>query len=145
MAGVLRSGWLVVAGCFLSGALAVQPADAAVGNLSREQVAAADGSYLLDSSAQVELRFIQEDGPESGHVRVVITPETRALTLLEARSTAQQAFLKTLQEPGLGGPLSRITVVVRLLPASHPDPGLAEQVIMFQHKGGRDWAVLPID
>ena len=70
----------------------------------------------------------------------MLTPETRPLTMLEARSAAQQAFLKALKEPGLGDNLSRITVVVRLMPASHPDPGVTEQVIVFLHKGGQDWA-----
>ena len=138
--GAWRSGWL------LAGAIAAGFASpAAVGAVDDEvqQVAAADRTEFVANSADVELRFIQEDGPESGHVRVVLTPETRPLTILEARSAAQQAFLRALDEPGLAGPLSRITVVVRLMPASHPDPGPAEQVIRFQHKGGRDWSILP--
>ena len=82
-----------------------------------------------------------EIGPESGHVRVVLTPETRPLTLLEARGVAQKAFLETLKEPGLGDNLTRITVVVRLMPKSHPDPTRAEQVVVYLHKGGNDWSV----
>jgi hypothetical protein len=56
---------------------------------------------------------------------------------------AEQAFLQTLNEPGLGDDLDRITVVVRLMPKSHPDPDAAQQVIVYQHKSGRDWSVLP--
>lgn len=93
------------------------------------------------AAADFMLRYIQEDGPDSGHVRVVLTPETRALTIIEARMAAERAFLDALEEPGLGDNLKRITVVVRLLPASHPDPGAAEQVIVYQHKSGRDWSV----
>jgi hypothetical protein len=92
-------------------------------------------------AADFMLRYIQEDGPESGHVRVVLTPETRPLTVIEARMAAEKAFLEALEEPGLGDNLKRITVVVRLMPASHPDPGVAEQVIVYQHKSGRDWSV----
>jgi hypothetical protein len=104
--------------------------------------AASVASRALVNSADLLLHFIQVDGPASGHVRVVLTPETRPLTILEARSAAEQAFLEALKEPGLGE-LSRVTVVVRLMPQSHPDPGGSEQVIVYQHKSGRDWTVLP--
>ena len=103
--------------------------------------ALAQPSPLIDGAANLEMRFVQEDGPESGHVRVVLTPELRPLTALEARSVAEQAFLRALDEPGLGEGLSRIVVVVRLMPASHPDPEGAERVFRFQHKGGREWGV----
>ncbi len=98
--------------------------------------------HAIGGSANLKMRFIQEGGPDSGHVRVLLTPETRPLTVIEARTAAQQAFLETLKEPGLGDNLSRITVVVRLMPESHPDPSGYEQVIVFVHKGGRDWSVL---
>jgi hypothetical protein len=65
----------------------------------------------------------------------------RPLSVLEARAAAEQAFLRTLDEPGLGDALSKITIVVRLMPASHPDPGGTEQVFRFLHKGGREWGV----
>jgi hypothetical protein len=99
-------------------------------------------THTLGGSANLTMRFIQEDGPESGHVRVELTPETRPLTVIEARTAAQQAFLETLKEPGLGDNLKRITVVVRLRPQSHPDPLAAETTIVFLHKGGHDWAVM---
>jgi hypothetical protein len=88
------------------------------------------------------MRFVQEGEPDSGHVRVVLTPETRPLTILEARSAAQQGFLEALNEEGLGDQLRRVVVVVRLMPKSHPDPAAAEEVFRFLHKGGRDWTVL---
>lgn len=136
--------WLL-AGALVLGSYASPVAIGAVGDETHEQIAAADRTHHLDNSAQVELRFIQEDGPESGHVRVVLTPQSRSLDPFEARSAAQQAFLKTLGEPGLPGLLTRITVVVRLMPAAQPDSAGTEQVITFQHKGGRDWAVLAGD
>jgi hypothetical protein len=138
---VLLANWLL-AGTLVLGGSVSPVAIGAVGHEGHQQIAAADRAHLIEDSAKVEMRFIQEDGPDSGHVRVVLTPETRSLTAFEGRSAAQQAFLKTLDEPGLGGPLRRITVVVRLMPAGHPDPGGVEQVITFQHKGGRDWSIL---
>jgi len=92
--------------------------------------------------ADLNLHYIQEDGPDSGHVRVVLTPEARSLSIIEARMAAEQAFLGALKEPGLGDNLQRITVVVRMVPESHPDPDATEQVIVYQHKSGRDWSVL---
>jgi len=113
-------------------------AEGATGEGETPQIAEARAT---GAAADFMLRYIQEDGPESGHVRVVLTPETRALTIIEARMAAERAFLDALEEPGLGDNLKRITVVVRLMPASHPDPGVAEQVIVYQHKSGRDWSV----
>jgi hypothetical protein len=138
--------WVVVAGV----AVGVAPSLAAVGADEPGQPQAlaefaTEPARLLGGTADVELRFIQEDGPESGHIRVVLTPEARPLTMLEARSAAQQGFLAALDEPGLGDELSRILVVVRLMPASHPDPLASEQKFLFLHKGGRDWSVLSGD
>ena len=119
------------------------PANLAIGAVEsdEQQLAEASPTQLVAGTADVELRFIQEDGPESGHVRVELTPETRPLTVWEARSAAQQGFLEALNEKGLGDRLSRITVVVRLMPKAHPDPGAAEQVFRFLHKGGQDWTI----
>jgi hypothetical protein len=142
---MFRSGWALagVAAVFT----AAQGAAAAIeGGTSLEIVeAAALPTEMLPRAADLTLRYVQEDGPESGHVRVLLTPALQPLTMLEARVAAQDAFLKALDEPGLGDKLSRITVVVRLVPASHPNPDGAEQVITFLHKGGRDWSVLPGD
>ena len=97
------------------------------------------------NAADLELHYAQEDGPGSGHIRVTLTPETRALTVEEARAAAQQAFLGALDNPALGDELRRIRVVVRLTPASHPDLDAARQEVLFVHKGGREWSVLPGD
>jgi hypothetical protein len=138
------SEWLLVAGVATVGVIPSQVATGAVGGdeAQRFAEAAVGAPRMLEGSANMEIRFIQEDGPESGHVRVVLTPETRSITMFEARSAAEQGFLKALSEPGLGDSLERITVVVRLLPASHPDPLGSEQVFRFLHKGGRDWSIL---
>lgn len=97
---------------------------------------------MLGASTDLEMKFIQEDGPASGLVRVLLTPETRPLTILEARSAAQDAFLDALDEPGLGDDLKRITVVVRLMPKAHMTADPREEVFLFIHKGGREWSVL---
>ncbi len=125
-------------GLAAAGAMVTALADAATGEGETPMIAEARATGI---AADFMLRYIQEDGPESGHVRVVLTPETRPLTVIEARMAAEKAFLEALEEPGLGDNLKRITVVVRLMPASHPDPGSAEQVIVYQHKGGRHWSV----
>ena len=142
MSRVASAGWIIIASAATAVALPHHAASA-TGEPTAIAEAAAGTVQSLGGSANLSMRFIQEDGPESGHVRVVLTPETRALTVIEARTAAQQAFLETLKEPGLGDHLSRITVVVRLRPESHPDPTGAEQVIVFLHKGGRDWSVFP--
>ena len=134
------SAWLLGLAVGIGSFPATGPALAATGNGEPPEVIEA---RALGASADVMLHFIQEDGPQSGHVRVVLTPETRALTVIEARMAAEQAFLQTLKQPGLGDDLDRITVVVRMMPRSHPDPDEAQQVIVYQHKGGRDWSVLP--
>jgi hypothetical protein len=135
----VRDARVALAAGFAAAAVLVTGlAESATGEGETPQIAEARAT---GAAADFMLRYIQEDGPESGHVRVVLTPETRALTIIEARMAAERAFLDALEEPGLGDNLKRITVVVRLLPASHPDPGAAEQVIVYQHKSGRDWSV----
>jgi hypothetical protein len=104
-------------------------------------VAEAASARTLGDSADLMLRFVQEDGPDSGHVRVELTPETRALTIIEARMAAEKGFLAALNEPGLGDNLRRVTVVVRLMPNSHPSPDAAAAVVVYRHKGGRDWSI----
>jgi len=130
---------VVLAAGLVAGGLAIEQAAAATVEGETPQVAEA---RAVGQVADLNLRFIQEDGPESGHVRVVLTPEARPLTVIEARMAAEQAFLEALKEPGLGDNLKRITVVVRLMPDSHPDPAASEQVIVYLHKGGRDWSIL---
>ena len=120
----------------------------AVGAVTGTQMVAgpvAAPGEIVGGTADLEMRFLQEDGPDSGHIRVVLTPETRALSAYEARSAAQQAFLAALSEPALGDNLSKITVVVRLMPQSYLDPGGTEQVFRFLFKGGQDWTILPTE
>lgn len=135
--------WVMVAGIAATAIVPSQTALSATEMPDAQAVSevATEAMNIPGSTADAEIRFIQEDGPESGHVRVEFTPDTRALTILEARAAAQQAFLRALKVPGLGDDISRITVVVRLMPASHPDIG-NEQVFLFLHKGGRDWSIL---
>ena len=136
-------GALLAAGMAAAGASWPQHGAAATGGGARVLSDAAAGvSPMLGEAADLTLRFIQEGRPEDGRVRVLLTPAIRPLTVLEARSAAQRGFLEALNEPGLGDHLTRITVVVRLMPASHPDPA-GEQVVVFVHKGGSDWSVLP--
>ncbi len=113
--------------------------EAAIGET--EAVAQLASAHALGGAADLTLRFVQEDGPDSGHVRVELTPETRPLTIIEARMAAEKGFFAALNEPGLGDNLSLVTVVVRLMPASHPDPDAAEQVIVYRYKGGHDWSI----
>jgi hypothetical protein len=145
MSSVLSTGLVIAASVAAAGAASSQPALAGTGDGEAQAVAeAAFGvTHAVGGSANLTMHFIQDGGPESGQVRIELTPETRPLTIIEARTAAQQAFLEALKEPGLGENLRRITVVVRLMPRSHPDPVGAEQVIVFLHKGGSDWAVLP--
>ena len=123
----------------VAAALTGVPVGAATGEGDLPEIAQA---RAMGEVADLTLRYIQEDGPHSGHVRVVLTPEARPLSVIEARMAAQQAFLGALKEPGIGENLQRITVVVRMMPQSHPDPDAAEQVIVYLHKGGQDWSVM---
>lgn len=123
------------------------PAGLAIGAVGGEEpqiVAEAPAAAKVRyATADVELRFVQEDGPESGHVRVELTPAERPLSFFEARSAAQQAFLETLKEPGLGGDLQRITVVVYLAP---PAAGSDDaQTFLFLRTGAKNWSVMGAD
>lgn len=127
-------------------ALALLPAAVALASVETSPMQtlaeAAGTARMLPGAASLHLRFVQEDGPESGHVRVLLTPDARRLTAFEARSAAQQAFLEALNEPGLGEALSRITIVVRLSPEAAAGPTGPEEVFLFLHKGGREWSIL---
>jgi hypothetical protein len=137
MRKVSVSGWALAG--FVAAALSGVPVAAATGEGDLPEIAQA---RAMGEVADLTLRYIQEDGPDSGHVRVVLTPEARSLSIIEARMAAEQAFLEALKEPGLGDNLQRITVVVRMMPESHPDPDTTEQVIVYLHKGGHDWSVM---
>ncbi|SEQ99875.1 hypothetical protein SAMN05216548_1107 [Faunimonas pinastri] len=95
----------------------------------------------IGGAADLRLRYVQEDGPSSGHVRVLLTPETRSLTVLLARSAAQQAFLQALDEPGVRDGLSRVIVEVALMPEQR-DVGM-HRTFRFVSKGEHTWSILP--
>lgn len=82
----------------------------------------------------------EEDGDLfDGHIRFVLRPETRPLTLMEARSAAQQAFVEALNEPAFIDVISRITIVVELVPkASEND---LKQVFLYESKDGKTWSL----
>jgi hypothetical protein len=138
------SDWVLAAGLVTVSVVPSQIASGAVGDGETQRLAEAVVGMprTLDGSADVQLRFVQEDGPESGHVRVLLIPESRSLNQMEARSAAEQAFLAALNEPGLGDKLSRITVVVQLIPATHPQASSDQQVYRFLFRGGSDWSIL---
>ena len=116
---------------------------AAVAEPDRDMLAASQSLQGgVPYAADVELHFVQEDGPDSGHVRVELTPQSVPLTMMQARSAAQQAFLAALGEQGLGDNLKRIEVVVRLMPAQQLSAQVFEHTFVYLHKGGRDWSVL---
>ena len=146
MVGRSVIGWSIV-GFVAAGAAAFGPGDwearGAVAGPEGDVVAGIEQSRgILAQTADVSLRFVQEDGPESGYVRVELTPLTMPLTLMQARSAAQQAFLAALGEPGLGDNLKRIKVVVRLMPAEELSAEGFQRTFVYLHKGGRDWSVL---
>jgi hypothetical protein len=143
MARVAFADWVLVAGTAAAVICSAGMVIAAVENEPPRRLAevVASPERLLNGAADLQVRFVQEDGPESGHVRAVLTPELRPITILEARAAAQQAFLQALKQPGLGDKLSRITVVVRLMPETHPVLDTAEEVFLFLHKGGRTWSI----
>jgi len=114
---------------------------AAVGETGPDALSAAGTAGTIPITADLQMLLVQEGGPESGHVRIELTPESGPLTVMQARFAAEQAFLRALKEPGLGNGLRRMTVVVRSAPASHATG--RETVIVFLYKGGRDWRVLP--
>jgi hypothetical protein len=139
MRRVRVEGWVAAGLLAVAGFGSVGPVAAATGEGEAPLIAQA---RAMGAVADLTLRFVQEDGPESGHVRVVLTPEARSLTVIEARMAAEQAFLQTLKEPGLGDNLKRIEVVVRLMPAQQLSAQGFEHTFVYLHKGGRDWAVL---
>ena len=86
------------------------------------------------------LMTFEEDGDLfDGHIRIVLSPETRPLTLMQARSAAQEAFLEALNEPGLADVISRITIVVELVPEAR-DSDL-RQVFLYESKDGKTWSL----
>ena len=87
----------------------------------------------------VRMTFEADGDFAAGHVRVVLRPDIRPLTLMQARAAAQEAFLETLNEPGFADVVNRITIVVELVPdASEND---LSQVFFYESKDGKTWSV----
>ena len=138
MEGYIRNGLAAAAGFTLI-VLPLGLALGAVGEVEPQVVAEAQVQPARFGTADVELKFVQEDGPSSGHIRVDVTPAIRALNAFEARSAAQQAFLATLDEPGLGDDLKRIRVVVYLAPRDTLLP--QSQSFLFHRTGAKNWSI----
>lgn len=87
----------------------------------------------------VIMRFEEDGDLFDGHIRVVLSPETRPLTLMQARLAAQEAFLEALNEPALIDVINAITIVVELVPdASEND---LKQVFLYETKDGKTWSL----
>ena len=84
----------LAAGFAAAGALVAGLAEGATGEGETPQIAEARATGV---AADLMLRYIQEDGPESGHVRVVLTPETRPLTVMEARMAARAGVSRSAE------------------------------------------------
>ena len=95
------------------------------------------GATIPDSIAELEMHFAPGDGGLSGHVRVTLTPQNRALTIQEARQAAEEAFLATLNEPGLGAALNHVRIVVYLEP--EPGPRADRRAFVFSSNDGISW------
>jgi hypothetical protein len=87
----------------------------------------------------VLMRFEDDGDLFDGHIRVVLSPETRPLTLMQARTAAQEAFLETLNEPALVDVINRITIVVELVPDANEDDLM--QVFLYETRDGKTWSL----
>ena len=82
----------------------------------------------------------EEDGDLfDGHIRFVLRPEARPLSLMEARIAAQEAFIEALNEPAFVDVISRITIVVELVPEASEDD--LRQVFLYESKDGKNWSL----
>ncbi len=93
----------------------------------------------IPGANHVVMTFEEDGDLFDGHIRFVLRPETRPLSLMEARSAAQQAFVEALNEPAFIDVISRITIVVELVPeASEND---LKQVFLYESKDGKTWSL----
>ncbi len=114
---------------------------AAIQNLSDQVVAevAQSPDKPVTGVNNVMMTFEADGDFADGHIRVVLRPDTHPLTLMQARSAAQEAFLETLNEPGFSDVINRITIVVELVPgASESD---LSQVFLYESKDGKTWSL----
>ena len=91
------------------------------------------------SATGVRMQFLQVGGPRDGHVKVVLTPDNRALTIDEARSAVRQAFLETLNDPAFMDDLKIVTIVVHRFPDT-VDPSV-DISVRFQAQGSGQWLI----
>ncbi|MDQ0327181.1 hypothetical protein J2R99_003050 [Rhodopseudomonas julia] len=96
--------------------------------------------HSSDRIANVRLHFMPEDDPRDGHVKVLLTPESRPLTFFEARQAVQQAFLATLKEPGLPSDLTRVSVTVQLAPSGAER--VQSRTYLYIRKTAETWTVM---
>lgn len=142
-------GWsALVFGCALflmSGAFAAVGDDQLDVQPGRDADEIITGSIPKDASAgtNVRMQFIQIDGPLAGHVKVVLTPDDRALTPEEARTAARQAFLETMNDPSFMDDLKIVTIVVHRFPDLE-DPTV-DFSVRFRAEGDGKWSVQDAD
>jgi len=146
------TGWLVWTAALVGFALfAMSQALAAVGDQPDPGESATGMDEIITGSipkgvasiTNVQMQFIQQDGPRAGHVKVVLMPDDRPLTLEEARSAARQAFLETLNEPSFMDELKIVTIVVHRFPGQS-DPVLDLQM-RFRAEGEGRWSVQDLE
>jgi hypothetical protein len=97
----------------------------------------------MPGANNVMMRFEEDGDLFDGHIRVVLSPETRPLTLMQARSAAQEAFLETLNEPALADVIDRITIIVELVPEAYESD--LKQVFLYESKDGKNWSLTAAD
>ena len=130
---------------------AMTPAIAAVGAAPGPGYTTEDADDVITGSVpqgvgystNVRMQFFQEDGPRAGHVKVVLKPDDRPLSMDEARSAARQAFLETLNDPVFMDGLKIVTVVVHRYPGED-ELGLDFQV-QFRAQDDSTWSVQHIE
>lgn len=144
----VSSVWIVssfvLVGLFI---FAMVPAFAAVGDIPVNENLAQDVDEIVTGSVpegvgystNVQMQFFQEDGPLAGHVKVVLSPDDRPLSMDEARSAARQAFLETLNDPVFMDGLKIVTVVVHRFPGE--DEPVLDLHVRFRAEGDHNWSV----
>ena len=134
----------IVAAIALAVIVVITSIPAALGAIQdqSEQVVAEVSQPLTKSIPGVNhvVMTFEEDGDLfDGHIRFILRPEARPLTLMEARFAAQQAFLEALNEPAFVDVISRITIVVELIPEA--SEGDLKQVFLYESKDGKTWSL----
>lgn len=94
----------------------------------------------IENVVRFQMEFEPVGDPVAGAVRVILTPERPQPNVLEIRKAAEDAFLQTLNEPGLGDSLVSVEVVVK----PHPDRAIlaVDQRFRFATSDGRIWRIV---